>query len=73
MIASAFLHHDFACHEHPLAHCNACSAAQSAKKSEAGGAPVTALDSLVGRIEIRMARAVYTPALSCVSDRAPPA
>lgn len=73
MMASDYLHHDFACHAQSRTHCNACSASQSAQESDAGGTSVTAINSLVGRVEIQMARAVHTPAPSCISDRAPPA
>jgi hypothetical protein len=73
MSAGAFLHHDFACHQNSRTHCPSCQLTQHAQKTEAGGAPLDAPRCLVGRIELRSDFSAELPAVSSISDRAPPA
>jgi hypothetical protein len=72
LMAGPFLHHDFACHENSRTHCTSCQISQYAQKVDVGGTPVDAVPRIVGRIELRAAITVETPARSCISDRAPP-
>ncbi|SRR5258706_7805584 len=71
--ASAFFHHDWACHQNSRTHCTACSVSQSAQKAESNGAPVDALRLVAGKIECRAPVGVDTLVLFFISDRAPPA
>jgi hypothetical protein len=71
--ASAFFHHDLACHQKSRTHCTACSVSQYAQEAEYSGAPLAALHRVAGRVELRATVSVDTPALVFISDRAPPA
>jgi hypothetical protein len=71
--ASAFFHHDFACHQSSRTHCTSCTVSQSAQKADSHGAPLAALDRVFARVELRASVSADTPALDFRSDRAPPA
>ena len=73
MLASGFLHHDFACHRNSPTHCTSCLTNQSAQKVDVSAAPLDAIDRLIGKVELRSAFVVDRPLLTSVSDRAPPA
>jgi hypothetical protein len=71
--ASAFFHHDFACRQDSRTHCISCSVSQDAQRVESHGGPVDAIQQVAGRVELRNHSAVNIPALTSLSDRAPPA
>jgi hypothetical protein len=73
LAASAFFHHDFACHQNSRTHCTACSVSQYAQKAESNGAPLDVLPLVAGRVEFRAPVDVDTLVLLFISDRAPPA
>src|SRR5712691_8869710 len=73
MSAGAFLHHDFACHQNTRTQCRPCQRTQHVQKTEAGGTQLDGPRFLVGRIELRSDVNAELPAVSSISDRAPPA
>ena len=73
MLTSAFLHHDFTCHENSRTHCPACQVVQHAQKVEASAAVVEAVLRPAGRIEASLIRPLDTLALPHLPGRSPPA
>jgi hypothetical protein len=71
--ASAFFHHDFACHQNSRTHCTSCNVSQYAQKADSHGAPLDTLHRVSWRVELLASVGVSTPALVFISDRAPPA
>src|SRR5205823_8999591 len=73
LAGSTFLHHDLACGQDSRTHCIACSVSQNAQKVESQGVSLDALHRVAGRVELRTHASIDAPAVTFLSDRAPPA
>jgi hypothetical protein len=71
--AGLFLDHDFACHQNSRTHCPFCQIIHSDQKAELGRIHIENPRRLSYKVESLSDVAGDTPALSSVSDRAPPA
>lgn len=72
LAGSSFFHNDFACRQDSRTTCAACSVSQDAQKMDAHHAPAFDMRHAVGRVETQASTSVDAPALSSLSDRAPP-
>jgi hypothetical protein len=70
---SAFLHHDFDCHQNSRTHCTACQSSQQAQQVEVGAAGVEAVLQLAGHLEASTAHPIETLASPRLAGRSPPA
>jgi hypothetical protein len=73
IVASAFLHHDFACHENSRTHCPSCQISQQAQKVEVSAAVVDAVLRPAGRLEACATHLIDTLAAPRLAGRSPPA
>jgi hypothetical protein len=72
LAASAFLHHDFACHENSRTHCPSCQLSQHAQKVEVSAAVVESVLRPAGRLEAYTAHPIETLAPPRLAGRSPP-
>src|ERR1700688_3618889 len=71
--ASAFLHHDFACHENSRTHCPSCQISQHAPNVALSAAVVEAVLRPAGQLEAHTTHPIETLALPRLAGRSPPA
>src|SRR5260221_309317 len=73
VVASAFLHHDFACHGNSRTHCPSCQISQHAPNVAVSAAVVEAVLRPAGRLEAQTAHPIETLAPPRLAGRSPPA
>ena len=71
--ASAFFHHDWACHQNSRTHCTACQISQHAQKVEVSAAVVASVLQPADRLEAYTTHPLDALAPPRLAGRSPPA